>query len=70
MTSLRNSPSIRWMSIDSAGPEKEKRSGWLDWIERVGNRLPHPMTLFIAGTVLILVLSQVADVGNWSAEKP
>ena len=69
MTSLRNSPSIRGMSIDSAGPEKEKRSGWLDWIERVGNRLPHPMTLFITGTVLILVLSQVADVGNWSAEK-
>ena len=38
-------------------------------IERVGNRLPHPMTLFIVGTVIVLVLSQVADVCNWSAEK-
>ena len=69
MTSLHNYPSIRGMSIDSAGPEKEKRSGWLDLIERVGNRLPHPMTLFIVGTLIVLVLSQIADVCNWSAEK-
>ena len=69
MTRLRNSPSMQAMSIDSAGSEREKQSGWLDWIERVGNRLPHPMSLFIIGAVAVLVLSQIADWGNWSAEK-
>ncbi|MCH2062325.1 MAG: AbgT family transporter, partial [Roseibacillus sp.] len=57
------------MSVDSATAETEKQSGWLDWIERVGNRLPHPMSLFIIGAVAVLVLSQIADWGNWSAEK-
>ena len=57
------------MSADSATSETGKKSGWLDLIERVGNRLPHPMTLFIVGTLIVLVLSQVADVCNWSAEK-
>ena len=57
------------MSADSATSETGKKSGWLDLIERVGNRLPHPMTLFIVGTLIVLVLSQIADVCNWSAEK-
>ena len=57
------------MPADSAPNEEGKTSGWLDRIERVGNRLPHPMTLFLAGTVIILILPQIADVGNWSAEK-
>ena len=39
------------MSADSATSETGKKSGWLDLIERVGNRLPHPMTLFIVGTL-------------------
>jgi aminobenzoyl-glutamate transport protein len=35
-------------------------SGWLGWIERVGNRLPDPATLFLLGTLAIMVASAAA----------
>ncbi|MFP6897825.1 MAG: AbgT family transporter [Roseibacillus sp.] len=57
------------MSVDPVAAETPKKSGWLDRIERLGNRLPHPMTLFIAGAILVLVLSQIADSANWSVDK-
>jgi hypothetical protein len=60
---------IATMSADPVTAETPKKSGWLDRIERLGNRLPHPMTLFIAGAILVLVLSQIADSANWSVDK-
>ena len=44
-------------------------AGWLGWIERIGNRLPHPMSLFVIGAFVVLVLSQVADSSGWSVSK-
>jgi aminobenzoyl-glutamate transport protein len=41
----------------------------LDWIERAGNRLPDPITLFIGGAILVMVLSQIAVWQGWSVEK-
>ena len=41
----------------------------MDAIERLGNRLPHPMTLFIIGAVAVLVISQIAESSGWSVEK-
>lgn len=41
----------------------------LDWIERVGNRLPEPAVLFVFGTLLIMVLSQIVYLADWSVEK-
>jgi aminobenzoyl-glutamate transport protein len=41
----------------------------LDRIERLGNRLPHPATLFAIGAALVLVLSQVAVWLDWTVEK-
>jgi aminobenzoyl-glutamate transport protein len=38
---------------------------FLRLIETVGNRLPDPATLFALGTVLILVVSHLAVVGDW-----
>lgn len=55
------------MSEESAAAPKQ--SNWLDWIERAGNRLPHPMTLFIVGAVVVLLLSQIAAWSGWSVEK-
>jgi aminobenzoyl-glutamate transport protein len=40
----------------------------LDHIERIGNRLPHPATLFLIGTVVIMLLSQLAVTFSWSVE--
>jgi len=41
----------------------------LDAIERVGNALPDPATLFAIGAALVMVLSQVAASVEWTVEK-
>ena len=40
--------------------------GFLDSIERIGNRLPDPITLFLIGALLIVVLSDIAFQGEWA----
>ncbi len=42
----------------------------LDRIEYIGNKLPHPATLFLIGTAVIMVLSQLAASFDWSVESP
>jgi aminobenzoyl-glutamate transport protein len=48
---------------------KGRLPGWLDAIERVGNALPDPATLFFLGALLVLGLSQVAATLEWTVEK-
>ena len=43
---------------------------WLDRIERAGNALPHPVTLFAMALGGVMVLSQVAAWAGWSVRKP
>ena len=43
--------------------------GWLAWIERIGNRLPDPATLFLIGTVLVMIASAVAARTQWVVEE-
>ncbi len=42
----------------------------LDWIERNGNRLPDPATLFLLGTIVIIALSGLIHWLDWSVSKP
>ena len=35
------------------------RSGWLDRIERLGNKVPHPAIIFLGLCLLVIVLSWV-----------
>ncbi len=42
---------------------------WLDRIERIGNRLPDPATLFLAGTLVIVALSALAAALDWSVTR-
>ena len=42
----------------------------LDRIESIGNRLPHPVTLFIIGTVLIIILAELAVLCTWTVQSP
>ena len=42
----------------------------LGTIERIGNRLPHPATLFVLALITIMVLSALAANSGWSIEKP
>jgi aminobenzoyl-glutamate transport protein len=46
-----------------------RQGGLLDAIERVGNALPDPTTLFLIGALLVMVLSQLAASLEWSVEK-
>ena len=34
-------------------------------IEKLGNRLPDPVSLFAIGTVFIMLLSHIATLGGW-----
>ena len=43
--------------------------GWLAWIERIGNRLPDPATLFLIGTVLVMIASAAAAKTQWIVEE-
>lgn len=42
----------------------------LNYIERVGNKLPHPATLFLILALLVMVASWLASVFNYSAIHP
>ena len=51
-------------------PTKSKSAaGWLGWLERVGNRLPDPATLFLIGTVMVMIASAVAAKTDWIVEE-
>ncbi len=41
----------------------------LDAIERIGNALPHPTTLFLIGALGVLLLSQLAASLDWSVDR-
>ena len=57
--------------MDESDPKIKPRptTGWLGWIERIGNRLPDPATLFLIGTVLVMVASAVAAKTQWVVEE-
>jgi aminobenzoyl-glutamate transport protein len=58
------------MSGGSATPAGASRGmRLLDAVERIGNALPDPATLFAIGAVLVMVLSQVAASVDWTVEK-
>lgn len=48
----------------------DSRGGLLDWIERIGNKLPDPVTLFFLGAVLVLICSEVAARAGWEVVNP
>lgn len=42
---------------------------WIDRLERYGNRLPEPATLFLIGCILVMIVSQIASALGWTVEK-
>jgi p-aminobenzoyl-glutamate transporter AbgT len=53
-------------------PLNPPRTGFrfLDWVERVGNKLPDPVTLFFLGAMLVLIGSAVAAGLGWEMTHP
>ena len=43
---------------------------FLDWVEKVGNKLPHPATLFALLAVLVIILSWIGASTNLTAVHP
>jgi aminobenzoyl-glutamate transport protein len=54
--------------VSSTQPATPPRRGLLDLIERIGNLLPDPAILFVAGALLVMVLSQVGQWQGWSVQ--
>ncbi|MDH3719238.1 MAG: AbgT family transporter [Planctomycetota bacterium] len=52
-------------SVFSVDVDTSSRSFFLDFIERVGNRLPDPITLFALGTLMVMIASQLAVTLDW-----
>ncbi len=50
----------------SASSGVERTGGFLDVVERIGNRLPDPTTLFLIGGLFIVILSDIAARGEWT----
>lgn len=50
--------------------EQAQNKGFLGWIERVGNKMPHPLMLFIYVTLIIMILSFILSMLGVSALHP
>ena len=55
---------------DVLGGAAPSSRGILGWIERVGNRLPDPVVLFLWLVGVLILISIVADAAGWSAVHP
>lgn len=53
------------MSEGQASASGPRRRGVLDLIERLGNKLPDPVILFILGAVAVMVVSQIGAWAGW-----
>lgn len=54
----------------ASASEKPRLSGILGWIERVGNKIPHPIILFIGFFFLTLLLSAILSRTAFNAVNP
>ena len=52
--------------MSTAKAEKPKSGGWLGTIERIGNKVPHPVLMFLYLIIGVIVLSAVLDWANVS----
>ena len=43
---------------------------FLNAVERIGNKLPDPVTIFFLGAVVVLLGSHAASVQGWSLQHP
>lgn len=60
------------MDQNTEAPTEERKlsARILDAIERGGNALPDPVTLFLIGAIFVLIISQIGDWMNWTVQKP
>jgi aminobenzoyl-glutamate transport protein len=54
----------------SNAPTPRKSKGLLNSIERIGNGLPDPVTLFFLGAVSVVVISELTSQAGWQVTNP
>lgn len=50
--------------------KKEEFKGFLGFVEKAGNALPHPASLFIMLALLVLIISWIGSLLGWNATNP
>ncbi len=58
------------MSKKEKTEKKQKNKGFLEFVEKVGNTLPHPATLFALFAVIVIIASWLASVIQLQVEHP
>ncbi|KXG76525.1 p-aminobenzoyl-glutamate transport protein [Fervidicola ferrireducens] len=58
------------MQGETVKSRKSLMDGFLNFVERAGNRLPDPATLFFLLCLIIILLSHLAAVAGWQAVNP
>ena len=48
---------------DKNKKSQTKESGFLAWVERVGNALPHPAMIFVIMIAILAVIAQICYMG-------
>lgn len=48
------------------GKKDEKLGGFLGFVERAGNKIPHPVVLFIALALIVILVSAIGESQGWS----
>ncbi len=56
---------LRMSTPPPAETPTDHPKGFLGFVERVGNALPDPATLFLGGAILVVLLSWVGSMMNW-----
>ena len=56
--------------MSSKSLAKEKGGGFLGAVERIGNKLPHPVLLFIYFGAIVMIFSFIGSKLGWSAVHP
>ena len=50
--------------MDQNTANQQQNSGFFAWIERVGNKLPHPVFIFIILAAIVILASGIADLSG------
>jgi len=54
--------------MSNKNSETKRSGGFIGWVERIGNKLPHPVVLFIIFAAIIILVSGIASYFNLSVQ--
>jgi aminobenzoyl-glutamate transport protein len=58
---------VHRMTANDASPDAPRRGGVLDWVERIGNKLPDPVMIFVWLIAVLMIVSAIGATAGWQA---